>query len=298
MEQQVEQLTFEGMPMSSKGQKVTILKVPLNKIKLGRNSRAKIDQDELDGLMESIKSIGLLQPIGVVKDGTGYNIAYGNRRFLACSKLGLSHIPAIVHSYKKSSEIDIKNLAENVQRKNISLMEVGRYIGLLKGEGLTGGEIAVRLGTSRNYIETAEKCYTSVPKEFRSNISDTTAGKRAVPGTIAPATAMKIMNTVRTYRLDRKEEKMLFDAARTTEQFEPNLIPKYAMQIKGGSKDFVKKIKPMKHMRVQFMIAQDDYDKLEVKYVDDGPFSSVTAVFKAAMLGKVSLSGVTILDDK
>ncbi len=295
--EEVQQLTFEGMPMSNKGSAVTILKVPLNKIKLGRNSRANIDQDELDGLMESIKAIGLLQPIGVVKDGNGYTIAYGNRRFLACSKLGLSHIPAIVHSYKKTSEIDIKNLAENVQRKNISLLEVGRYVGLLKGEGLTAGEIAIRLGTSRGYIDTCEKCYTAVPKEYKRHISDSAPGRKTEAGKIAPATAMKVLNAVRTYQLGQTQEKMLFEEARSNEKFEPNMIPKYAQQIKGGAKD-LKKITPMKHMRVQFMISQDDYDRLEVKFVNDGPFSSVTAVFKAAMLGKVSLGRVNILDDK
>lgn len=296
--EKLEQLTFEGMPMSSKGQQITILKVPLNKIKLGRNSRAKIDKDELEGLMESIKSIGLLQPIGLAKEGSNYTIAYGNRRFLACSKLGLSHIPAIVHSNQKASEIDIKNLAENVQRKNVSLMEVGRYVGLLKKEGMTGGEISVRLGVPRYYVETAERCFASVPSEFRNSVSNVAQGKKAEAGKIAPQTAMKILNASRTYRLDRKDEKSLFEEARSNAKFEPNMVNKYAMQLKSGETDFVKNIKPMKHIRIQFMISQDDYDKLQAKHVDDGPFSSVTAAFKAAIVGKISLAGIKILEDK
>jgi len=289
-------LTFTGAPMAAKGNEIQIKKMSLNKIKIGRNSRANIDKDELEGLMESIKSIGLLQPIGVVKNGTGYNIAYGNRRFLACSKLGMSHIPVIVHTPKKSSEIDIKNLAENVQRKNISLMEAGRYVVLLKAEGMTAGEIAVRLGTSKSYVDTAEKCYDEVPKEFRSAIADAAPGKKREPGKIAPATAMKILNASRSYRLTHSDEKKLFSEAKANPKFEPKLTNKYAMQLKSGSKD-LKNIKPMKHVRVHVMITQDDWDKLQVKYVDDGPFRSVTAVFKAAMKGEVNLSGIKLLDE-
>lgn len=284
-------LTFEGMQMGNKGSSVTIERVALNKIKLGRNSRAKIDKDELEGLMESIKAIGLLQPIGVVKNGTGYDIAYGNRRFLACSKLGLTHIPVIVHTYKKSSEIDIKNLAENVQRKNISLTEVGRYVSLLRGEGMTIGEIAIRLGAPRGYVETCEKAYKNVPKEFREDLVAVAAGKSGVAaGKIASSTAMKILNATRTYRLGRVEEKKLFKEARDNDAFEPTLIQKYAKQLKAGNDDFVKANKKIKHIRLSFCISEAEHDKLRAKYVDEGPFNSVSAALIAALMGKVSLT--------
>lgn len=288
--EQVQSLAFEGMPMSNKGQSVTIVRMPLNKIKLGRNSRAKIDKDELEGLMESIKSIGLLQPIGVVKSGTGYDIAYGNRRFLACSKLGLSHIPAIVHTYKKTSEIDIKNLAENVQRKNISLTEVGRYVKLLKGEGMSTGEIAVRLGASRSYVETCEKAYGQVPKEFRDDLVSVVGGNsKKQPGKIPVGAAMGILNSVRTYNLDANQERKLFQAAKNADHFEPKMIPKYAKQIKSGNNNFMKTEKPVKHMRIDLMITQKHFDDLTVKYVDDGPFNSVTALLKAVLKGEKSV---------
>ncbi len=56
MNEEMQTLTFEGVPMANKGGSVSITRMPLNKIKLGRNSRAGIDKTELDGLMESIKA--------------------------------------------------------------------------------------------------------------------------------------------------------------------------------------------------------------------------------------------------
>lgn len=283
--------------MTNPGNKIEITKMPLNKIKLGRNSRVAVDATELDGLMESIKQVGLLQPIGVVKNGTGYNIAYGNRRFLACSKLGYTHIAAIIHTSKKASDIDIKNLAENVQRKNISLTEVGRYVHLLTGDGMTRGEIAVRLGVSQNYVQTCEKAFGGVPKEFRDLLVQPVGNERTAVGKIAAGTAMKIMNAVRTYQLSNKEERELYKAAKEKDDFEPKLIKKYARQVKAGHKNFVESQKPLKHVRLDFMIAQDEYDKLQVKYVDEGPFTGIRNVLKAALMGKISLN-LAIINEK
>lgn len=284
--------------MASKDSEITITKMPLNKIKIGRNSRANIDKDELEGLMESIKHIGLLQPIGVVKTAGGYDIAYGNRRFLACSKLGMTHIAAIIHTSKKASDVDIKNLAENVQRKNISLTEIGRYVKLLKGEGLSGAEIAIRLGASANYVKICEEAYSNVPAEFREDIVHSTEGKKRVaPGKIATNVALKIMNAKRSYGLTNSDEKKLFKAAKSDDNFEYRSIQKYAKQLKSGNDDFVNSTKPIKHIRLDFSISQDQYDKIQVKYVDDGPFNSVPALLKAVLMGKVALH-IDILSDK
>lgn len=294
--QELETLTFKGAPMATKGNEVTLTRMPLNKIKLGRNSRANIDKDELEGLMESIKTIGLLQPIGVVKNGTGYSIAYGNRRFLACSKLGYSHIPAIIHTDKKATEIDIKNLAENVQRKNIGPVEIGRYVSLLKGEGMTVGEIAVRLGAARSYVQTCLDAFSNVPKEFRNDIVILNGNEKRRNGKISAAAAMKINHTVRTHRLSQEHKKLLYVAARA-DNFEPKLTGKYAIQLKGGNEDFLNTVEPVKHVRLDLMMTQKEFERLQSKHVDGGPFNSVSGFLKAVLQGKKS-EHIKIIEEK
>lgn len=293
--EEMKSITFEGAPMATAGNKIEITRMPLNKIKLGRNSRAGIDKTELEGLMESIKQVGLLQPIGVVKNGTGYNIAYGNRRFLACSKLGMSHIPAIIHTSTKTADIDIKNLAENVQRKNISLTEVGRYVHLLKGEGMTKSEIAIRLGVAVGYVTTCEVAYSQVPKEFRDDLVAIHNNQRKAPGKIAAAAAMKILSAGKSFGLNQGQEKILFAAAKKDE-FNTKLIPKYAKQIMAGNNNFLKTETPVKYVSLNFIISQSEYDKLHTKFVGDGPFNSVTAAMKASLMGKVSICLKTLSD--
>lgn len=281
----LETITFKGAPMATKDNEIPITRMPLNKIKLGRNSRANIDKDELEGLMESIKSIGLLQPIGVVKNGTGYDIAYGNRRFLACSKLGLSHVPVIVHTYKKASEVDIKNLAENVQRKNISLIEAGRYVSLLLGEGLTKGEIATRLGTSRSYVNACEDAFQNVPKAFRADIVAVVGSQKKKQGKISTQAMTKIINVKRTHRLNPRQESLLYEAAKT-EAFAPAMIGKYAVQLKQGNEKFLETVEPIKHVRVDVIFTQKEYDRIWRKFIDEGIFKTVPEFLKAILTGK------------
>lgn len=294
LETQVDVLTIKGAPMA-KDTMVMIQKVPLNKIKLGKNSRMSVSPEELDGLMESIKEVGLLQPIGVVKNGSGFEICYGNRRFLAVSKLGLTHIPAVVHLPKKESDIDLKNLTENVQRRNLSLTEVGRYVELLRTEKLTSAEIAVRLGVSKHYVETCLDAYRKVPKEFRNDLEVQHTNQKRTPGKISVTAARAIINVARSYDLPAVEARKLYKAAKTDDRFDTESIPKYAAAIKRGTADFVGAVKPRHWIQCKFQISQHQRDSLMKEYVNDGPFNSITGLVKAILRGEKSVK-IDILD--
>lgn len=281
-------LILTGAPMAI-GSKVEVRNIPLNKIKLGRNSRLSVSKEELAGLMQSIKEQGLLQPIGVVKSGTGFEIAYGNRRFMATSKLGLSHIPAIVHESKKRSDIDLKNLTENIQRRNISLQEAGRYIELLRGEELTVAEIAVRLGVSHGYIDSCVKAFKEVPKEFRDDLEVRVTNQKKAPGKIAIGTARKILSAAKTFRLDSDEVKKLFHAAKSNEKFEETAVNRYASALKHGKKDFVGTVKPLRSITPSFLVTAEHADELTEKFVTNGPFKSLTGLMRAILRGEKSV---------
>jgi ParB/RepB/Spo0J family partition protein len=294
VEQAEQQLIIEGGPMAN-NQRVVVQKMALNKIKLGKNSRLSVSKEELDGLMQSIKEVGLLQPIGVAKNGSGYEICYGNRRFMACSKLGYKNIPVIVHERKKESDIDLKNLTENIQRRNIGLGEAGRYIELLKKEGLTAGEIGVRLGVSKGYIDACISAYEEVPAKFRNDLElSIGAGGKKDPkkryGKIAITSAKAIVNAAKSYGLDSEQKEKLFSAAKSDERFLTENTRKYAAALKNGAKDPIGAVKPLTHVSCQFWMAKDDLADLERRFVDDGPFRSLNGLFKAILSGKKSLS--------
>ncbi len=284
-------LTIKGEGMA-RGQKIEIKELPMNKIKLGRNSRLSITNDDLSGLMQSINSVGLLQPIGVVKtrDGKAYEIAYGNRRFMAFSRLGLHSIPAVVRERKTDKEVDVLNLTENVQRTRISLAEIGRYAAMLEGEGLGKKELCVRLGVSAGYIDACLDAYRSVPKDFREDLEATLPGKKVSPGKISIRAAQSIINAGKHLGITAPQQKELFKAAKSDERFTPDNVPKYAAAMKRGSKDPIGSIKPIKRIGLQLLIDEGHFESLMNKYVHNGTFHSFTALIKAVCRGQKAVS--------
>ncbi len=294
MQNEERTLTIKGEGMA-RGQKVEIKELPMNKIKLGRNSRLSISKEDLSGLMESIKATGLLQPIGVVKNTTGgYEVAYGNRRFMAFTKLGFHSIPAVIHESKKESDVDVKNLAENVQRRNISLAEIGRYAAILEGEDMGRKELAVRLGTSVKYIDDCLAAYRLVPEEFRDDLEVNLAGKKIQPGKISIKAARAIINAGKSHGANSREKTILFKAAKK-DGFSAEMVPKYVAALKRGSKDPINDVEQVKVIHCRFMMAEKEYESLMRVHIENGPFLSFTGLIQAILKGEKAIVLKTVV---
>jgi ParB family chromosome partitioning protein len=241
--------------------------------------------------MQAIKEQGLLQPVGVIAlEKGGYELAYGNRRFLACSKLGFTKIPCVVMASNGEYSRDLKNLTENVQRKNISLIEAGRFIKLLKKQGLSQEEIAVRLGVTKRYVGSCEMAFEDVPSEHRHDIEATGGNNKVSHGKISLKTAKEIMSQEKTHNLSTSDVNLLFRAAKSGENFNHAAIPKYAKAIKAGhKKDFLTKVKGPTAIRLNFLISGQHADELREKYIENGPFKSLAQLMYAVLKGEKSV---------
>lgn len=276
---------------SMKGAEIKMMS--LNDIKLAKNSRLQIKDEDLSGIMQSIKEVGLLQPIGVSQDKKGgYSICYGNRRFLACSKLGLKKIPVIIHKHKSASEEDLKNLTENIQRRNISLVEAGRYVDLLKKQGLSTSEIAVRLGVTKGYVQMTLDSYNKVPDKFKGDIDvAVTKDKKSSRsrGKIGVSTAQRIMSAKATYGLKDKDVDYLFTKAKKADKFNADLIHRYAKKLSSGESDPVESEEKTKSLNVHLILTAREYDRLWTKYVINGKFGwkGLAPLIRAIIAGEI-----------
>jgi ParB/RepB/Spo0J family partition protein len=272
--------------------------IPINKIKLGKNSRLDIKHEELSGLMQSIKAEGLLQPIGLVKKGKYYDIVYGNRRFLAMSKLGRKNIPAIVLPETNQLRIDIKNLTENVQRRNITVNEVGRYIDLLMKNGMSKKEVAVRLGVGSQYIDVCLKTFQVVPKDIRDKVVPQMGSTKLKKGEVGMSAIKKIEAARKKHRLLGADRTKLYNMTKEP-SFNANYVDKYAAKLKAKSKktaaQIIKEINEETTLvSMRFTLSAVEYTKVYEKYVQSGPFSSVPAAFIAMLQGKVHIKTHTL----
>ncbi len=133
--------------------------------------RKRFDYDELEGLAQSIRQNGILQPITVrPTDENTFELITGERRLRAARLVGLTKIPAIV------TETDDKNsavysLIENLQRQDLSFFEEAEAIErLIDNYGLSRDELAKKLGRAQSTISNKLRLL-QLSEEMRYRIS-------------------------------------------------------------------------------------------------------------------------------
>lgn len=149
-----------------------VIKIKTNLIDPNRNQpRLEFFDESLEGLAESIRENGLLQPITVRKINDRYELIAGERRFRACLLNGYEEIDAIV--LEKSDE-ESANLAlvENLQREDLNAIEQAKAMKhIMEYEHLTQTELAKRLGYKQSTIANKIRLL-QLPEYIKHGISD------------------------------------------------------------------------------------------------------------------------------
>lgn len=108
--------------------------------------RQRFDYDELEGLAQSIRQNGILQPITVRQTETGFELISGERRLRAARLVGLTKIPAIVAELDKKNSA-VFSLIENLQRQDLDCFEEAEAIDrLVTDYGMSREELSRKLG--------------------------------------------------------------------------------------------------------------------------------------------------------
>lgn len=133
--------------------------------------RTNFDEEALDDLAESIKQLGVIQPITVRKiSDDKYQIISGERRFRAAQKAGLSKIPSYIKTAEDETVMQMA-LVENVQREDLNAIEIAlSYKALTETQNLTQEKISSLVGKKRatvsNYLRLLK-----LPAEIQLGIS-------------------------------------------------------------------------------------------------------------------------------
>ena len=135
-----------------------ILRIPVDMIEPNPfQPRMSFDQEALEELAESIRTLGLIQPITVRrKDDGRYQIISGERRFRASRLSGMDMIPAYIRDTNDQGMLEMA-IVENIQRENLDPIEIAMsYQRLIEECRLTQEQMAIRVGKKRasvtNYL--------------------------------------------------------------------------------------------------------------------------------------------------
>lgn len=117
--------------------------------------RTDISDEGIAELADSIKKVGLLQPIIVRALGEGYQIIAGERRWRASRLAGIERVPVRVLATNETESLEIA-LIENLQRQDLNSIEEARgYRRLLTEYRMTQAELADKVSKSRSTITNA-----------------------------------------------------------------------------------------------------------------------------------------------
>ena len=114
--------------------------------------RSRFSEEELIGLVDSIKSQGILQPLLVRTADFGYELVAGERRLRAAKLADLETVPVMVKKISDAQMLEV-SIVENIQRENLNPIEEAEgYHRLMTEFGLTQERAAERVGKSRSAV--------------------------------------------------------------------------------------------------------------------------------------------------
>jgi ParB family transcriptional regulator, chromosome partitioning protein len=115
--------------------------------------RTNFDEEALIELSESIREIGIIQPVTVrLLENGKYQLIAGERRFRAAQKIGLKMIPAFIREANDQNMLEMA-LVENIQREDLNAIDVAiSYQRLLEECNLTQENLSERVGKKRSTI--------------------------------------------------------------------------------------------------------------------------------------------------
>jgi ParB family chromosome partitioning protein len=199
----------------------TLMQIRIDQVEANPNQpRKSFDSNALEELSASIKSSGLIQPVVVRRQGPGFQLIAGERRWRAARHAGLTQIPAIVREVTDAESLELA-LVENLLREDLNPMEEGEaFDRLLTQFGWTQEELAQRVGKDRSSISNALRLLrlpTPIQEDLRSGRL-TMGHARALLALATPAEQLKLRDDILAHDWSVRATE---DSIRTTTEARP-----------------------------------------------------------------------------
>lgn len=125
--------------------------------------RRSFDEETLVGLADSIREVGVLQPLLVRASGEQFELIAGERRLRAAKRAGLTEVPVVVRTADDLASLE-QALVENLHRQDLNpLDEAAAYQQLIEDFGYTQDQVAQRVGRSRATVANLLRLFQLTP---------------------------------------------------------------------------------------------------------------------------------------
>ncbi len=235
--------------------------------------RRRFTEEDLAELSESIKTQGILQPLLVRQDETGYELITGERRLRAAKRAGLTQVPVLMKRVNDDKLLEMA-LVENIQREDLNpIEEAEAYHRLITQLKLTQDQASARVGKSRSAVANFLRL-RQLPKQIKAGITDGTLSMghaRALLGAETSAQQLAAWRSVVSKKLSVRETEALIRRLKA-EKRKPRISENRSEQIHlsrlaedlalhFGTKIMIKKHGKKGKIEIEFY-SNDDLDRL------------------------------------
>lgn len=263
----------------------SINEIPVDRIVPNPNQpRHEFDEEALEELAESIRQLGIVQPITLRQmDDESYEIIAGERRWRASKLAGLTTIPAYVRTANDENIMQMA-LVENIQREDLNAIEVAlAYQKLIEQYHLTQEELSEKVGKRRATVANALrllKLPAPVQLALRNKSIDQ-GHARAILGAQEPSVMLKLFKEVqeRGYSVRQVEEMVkALNAGETVKSGRhqlsnrKNRLPEEYNELKGRLSDFFQ-------TKVQMTCSQQGKGKITINFGNEEELEKIIAMF-------------------
>lgn len=244
------------------------LMMKINMVEPNRDQpRKNFEEDALLELADSIKQMGVLQPLLVRKRNDYYEIIAGERRWRAAKIAGLKEVPVIIKDYTEQEIVEI-GLIENIQRENLNpIEEAMAYKKLLEEFHLKQDEVAERVSKSRTAVTNSMRLLKLNEKVQQMIIDDmiTTGHARALLAIDDQEQQYILANKVFDEKLSVRETEKLIKDIKNPKK------PKIKKPVENAFlyDDLANKMKEVMGTKVNISTKGNGKGKIEIEYYSD-----------------------------
>ena len=232
--------------------------------------RLAFDETELNILADSIRRYGIIQPLVLRNIGSKYEIIAGERRYKASLLAGLKTVPAIIKNTDDNTSSEIA-LLENLQRKNLTVIEEAQSYKKLLDKNYRQEEIAKKLGVSQSSIANKLRLL-SLPKEVQDALLYNKISERHARSLLSLNDSNsqlellnRIINERLTVRQTEEEISKMLNKSTIDNDIPEGLMKFLEQEMKKDSEEAEEKIEHISELNIPEVVNIEDEPKEENK---------------------------------
>jgi ParB family transcriptional regulator, chromosome partitioning protein len=249
--------------------------------------RTHFDEEKLAELAQSIREIGIIQPLTLRKlNDERFQIIAGERRFRAAKLAGLTQVPAYVRTADDDTMLEMA-LVENIQREDLDPIEVAiSYQRLIDECNLTQESLSERVGKKRSTISNYLRLL-KLPAEIQLGLREkqiSMGHARAIINIEDQATQIMIYEQILEYDFSvRKVEEVVRELTTESEKTpEPEEPKKEKVEIPEEYKKLKQQLSGFFKTNIQFSRADDGKGKIVIPFRSDEELEKIIAILDKA----------------